>query len=374
MDPAFRQDALKPVGLPRTRGDGPAPRERSAASSAASPHTRGWTRGVEGPDVRRRGFPAHAGMDPRHAGFENRRPWASPHTRGWTLGPLLLGGPAVGFPAHAGMDPRRSTRTSARRRLPRTRGDGPRCGAGDQVLGVASPHTRGWTRDLVGGRRDGAGFPAHAGMDPPRGAPCRACSRLPRTRGDGPSASNESSESGSASPHTRGWTAGRQAALQGHGGFPAHAGMDPSPATSRPAGRRLPRTRGDGPLSSDSASSLASASPHTRGWTLGGLFGRPERSGFPAHAGMDPRVHPAAHSLTWLPRTRGDGPQLARRGGPIRRASPHTRGWTRPGGADRSVRRGFPAHAGMDPRASARSCRSARLPRTRGDGPVSAVA
>ena len=31
---------------------------------------------------------------------------------------------------------------------------------------VASPHTRGWTLNLVLRLKDEAGFPAHAGMDP----------------------------------------------------------------------------------------------------------------------------------------------------------------------------------------------------------------
>ena len=52
----------------------------------------------------------------------------------------------AGSPAHAGMDPAGSRSVSGRRRLPRTRGDGP----GKSTL-VA------WL---------GIGSPAHAGMDP----------------------------------------------------------------------------------------------------------------------------------------------------------------------------------------------------------------
>ena len=111
------------------------------------------------------------------------------------------------------------------------------------------------------------------------------------------------------------------------------------------------------------------ASPHTRGWTARGQPRARRPRGFPAHAGMDPGASAAADGRGRLPRTRGDGPG----GGTCARwaagASPHTRGWTRPPPHRRRRPHGFPAHAGMDPTATKRRSSGARLPRTRGDGP-----
>ena len=212
---------------------------------------------------------------------------ASPHTRGWTLPRRDLTRRVAGFPAHAGMDPgiNHSPATSAR--LPRTRGDGPRAGSESRSSYSASPHTRGWTaaqRQVVD---QILGFPAHAGMDLARGRSGVRAPRLPRTRGDGPDSRSLRAGRPAASPHTRGWTERSHGAPLGGEGFPAHAGMDPTPTAFRPGCRWLPRTRGDGPLMRARIGMQQAASPHTRGWTRGRPAGRGRRQGFPAHAGMD---------------------------------------------------------------------------------------
>ena len=71
-------------------------------------------------------------------------------------------------------------------------------------------------------------------------------------------------------------------------GFPAHAGMDPSYRSSWGSSAGLPRTRGDGPLYPVVSPDVNAASPHTRGWTVLALWQQACSSGFPAHAGMDP--------------------------------------------------------------------------------------
>ena len=173
------------LGLPRTRGDGPSRVIVVGDYGMASPHTRGWTLNQLRGGLAAPGFPAHAGMDRARlrAGRCSRRlprtrgdgPCghcaastacrASPHTRGWTRG---IDGRAVlrgGFPAHAGMDPERPDSRLPPVRLPRTRGDGPWDPDAGRWLTWASPHTRGWTpadRHRPGGA---GGFPAHAGMD-----------------------------------------------------------------------------------------------------------------------------------------------------------------------------------------------------------------
>ena len=213
---------------------------------------------------------------------------------------------------------------------------------------AASPHTRGWTPSRGADRPGGTGFPAHAGMDPGSIGSFRAGPGLPRTRGDGPPLSVSVAGRKLASPHTRGWTRRRRAGPGRGRGFPAHAGMDPSRCGAGWPGPRLPRTRGDGPGSTMSGSRPAGASPHTRGWTHAEAADHGRARGFPAHAGMDPRPACRARAAGWLPRTRGDGPlQDGPRDDPLE-ASPHTRGWTRGRRPARGADHGFPAHAGMD--------------------------
>ena len=275
-----------------------------------------------------------------------------------------------GFPAHAGMDPPSAAYSLRRRWLPRTRGDGPseRSWRGQALK--ASPHTRGWTLTRRPGTALVDGFPAHAGMDPRRAGGSDTRTWLPRTRGDGPFPASTPPVGATASPHTRGWTARLRHRVALVPGFPAHAGMDPylcAPADQR---HRLPRTRGDGPAHDTSDATPDGASPHTRGWTLLGVGRVVTELGFPAHAGMDPTPAPRPSSCWGLPRTRGDGPVESQSVSDVPGASPHTRGWTHRGAGTAPVNVGFPAHAGMDPRRDLACPRSPRLPRTRGDGPA----
>ena len=52
------------------------------------------------------------------------------------------------------------------------------------------------------------------------------------------------------------------------------------------------------------------APPLTRGWTQVRDLELPRESGFPARAGIDPRPTCCAGSSARLPRSRGDGPKL----------------------------------------------------------------
>ena len=389
MDPGARRRATTPSGLPRTRGDGPYDPERAIDWDLASPHTRGWTLARRRSAAIRAGFPAHAGMDPQDrqggafaAGLPRTRgdgptvilgpavmAAASPHTRGWTDLPPMPHRGRSGFPAHAGMDPTAAAGTRGGARLPRTRGDGPAAGTVAAEATSASPHTRGWTLRPVPAAARGGGFPAHAGMDPAACGRRRRRPGLPRTRGDGPTRTGAGTARTVASPHTRGWTLGRADQRSVHRGFPAHAGMDPGRPRPGRAGRRLPRTRGDGPELEGVAHGEHLASPHTRGWPRRQGHCAPQRSGFPAHAGMDLPRAATAMRRSWLPRTRGDGPLGGRGLAEFVAASPHTRGWTPEVVARARRDRGFPAHAGMDPASHpGAGCRGG-LPRTRGDGP-----
>ena len=389
--------------LPRTRGDGPFCRLRSGARVSAPPHTRGWTRTAFHMPIRRRGSPAHAGMDPKTSASHQ---WKRrlPRTRG--DGPATHvhhAEPRRGSPAHAGMDRGQHRRQIARIGLPRTRGDGPQYRTRRPCVWPAPPHTRGWTQRIeLGFERvagspahagmdpwpntrgwtveavprgtDGEGSPAHAGMDPRARATVLSANRLPRTRGDGPLVFPQPQLALQAPPHTRGWT---RRCIETHviaGGSPAHAGMDRTLSVDGAFATGLPRTRGDGPPVGLDASSPSEAPPHTRGWTLDDGTEITYRFGSPAHAGMDPCEIVSDPSAAWLPRTRGDGPFWSLEDATRREAPPHTRGWTPMVNAIGSPPRGSPAHAGMDPSSGSATIRRPRLPRTRGDGPRRKVA
>ena len=292
-------------------------------------------------------------MDPtrRHA---SDAVWqaASPHTRGWTPDQApdrrtRQGTGGLPRTRGDGPEPRQSSGGRSGWRLPRTRGDGPVCGiaVARSRPSVASPHTRGWTpahtllaevdpRGLPRTRGDGPGsevdcsapdpwgFPAHAGMDPCRpGRPSNVrFAASPHTRGWTRRTQRLGPIGREASPHTRGWTPPTIAAARGTGGprlprtrgdgpamrlslapslrregFPAHAGMDPSrrmPCSARFGNPRLPRTRGDGPTHSGRVLSGSRRLPRTRGDgpRAPRRRRRARRPGFPAHAGMDPRL------------------------------------------------------------------------------------
>ena len=131
-----------------------------------------------------------------------------------------------------------------------------------------------------------------------------------------------------ASPRTRGWTPGGLPANGIRDGFPAHAGMDPLMPREKQGYPWLPRARGDGPSMPNSASDRPGASPRTRGWTLDIRIAADFADGFPAHAGMDLRATPSLDWLLRLPRARGDGPWEYWGHYHASEASPRTRGWT----------------------------------------------
>ena len=333
MDPSRSRRRTRRTRLPRTRGDGPVASQSVSEVPGASPHTRGWTpRRVLQPR-RVGGFPRTRGDGPAHRPTMPAADGASPHTRGWTRDSQHPRVNLRGFPAHAGMDRWPGVERPGHPWLPRTRGDGPCPAPATHIMYLASPHTRGWTpRQIVSVEAD-HGFPAHAGMDPSTMPRRTGRRRLPRTRGDGPLIEHFGRREFQASPHTRGWTPDPRVERMGCGGFPAHAGMDPRTPNPRKSPRRLPRTRGDGPVIEKCGEWQIEASPHTRGWTPCSRGTGTSESGFPAHAGMDPPSTSRRRPIGGLPRTRGDGPALPR----LR-----------------------PAHR--------------RLPRTRGDGPPSGVA
>ena len=241
------------------------------------------------------------------------------------------------------------------------------CATGSPTV---SPPTRGWTSPPPAPARRSAGFPAHAGMDPPPAPRHAVSARFPRPRRDGPLSESAALALRTVSPPTRGWTLGMAKAVYRDIGFPAHAGMDPARASVLRDSPGFPRPRGDGPAADILGLRALWVSPPTRGWTLvGHQLGR-TLLGFPAHAGMDPARGCTCRAGPWFPRPRGDGPWTRVHLQFPDRVSPPTRGWTRGAGAGLERPEGFPAHAGIDPTCPSRRSRYCRFPRPRGDGPA----
>ena len=193
-----------------------------------------------------------------------------------------------------------------------------------------------------------AGFPAHAGIDLTGTRRARGRRRFPRTRGDRPHTRYTPSPSASVSPHTRGSTLCRLLHFHSGSGFPAHAGIDPKTEIERIKKNGFPRTRGDRPALTSPRCCPPAVSPHTRGSTALARHLREAARGFPAHAGIDPRHAARLRVGARFPRTRGDRPYVVLIRHVYRTVSPHTRGSTLIAEDGEEIEWGFPAHAGID--------------------------
>ena len=214
---------------------------------------------------------------------------------------------------------------------------------------TVSPPTRGWTSLGGSSSLPPIGFPAHAGMDLHDQRRRGSFTRFPRPRGDGPCMTADRRGVKPVSPPTRGWTLLCRRGRLARSGFPAHAGMDPEHSTTKNSRTRFPRPRGDGPSSATERDCSKPVSPPTRGWTLAGVGGAAPLRGFPAHAGMDLSQFARWSGTPRFPRPRGDGPQEGPSYAAIVSVSPPTRGWTYDSAQHEHINEGFPAHAGMDP-------------------------
>ena len=215
---------------------------------------------------------------------------------------------------------------------------------------VCSPRTRGWSPSSPSETCTATVLPAHAGMVPPGAGTRPFARRAPRARGDGPEQENTPTATCRCSPRTRGWSHGVDHAHLSRSVLPAHAGMVPTIATGVTATSCAPRARGDGPQPACPRGTLARCSPRTRGWSFPAPSGNSSRPVLPAHAGMVPKQPKRRESTTRAPRARGDGPAnpLSGTGG----------FWV------------LPAHAGMVPVRGSCPRRISRAPRARGDGPL----
>ncbi len=220
---------------------------------------------------------------------------------------------------------------------------------------MASPRTRGSTHPGPAQRILHEGFPAHAGIDRAGIALRHVRHGLPRARGDRPGPTAKRKDAALASPRTRGSTRASRCTRAARRGFPAHAGIDRGRLRRARGAHRLPRARGDRPMTGERLATQARASPRTRGSTAEFPRAPRTRAGFPAHAGIDLQRKLGSGEGARLPRARGDRPLYVTEDRPGDKASPRTRGSTLPRDRGPEVDPGFPAHAGIDrPRAPRR--------------------
>ena len=292
--------------FPRTRGDVPDLLAALLLVPALPPHTRGCTGREDNQDATQAASPAHAGMYPtiaRAAGpacsfprtrgdvprfpkCQRKEDALPPHTRGCTIPARRVRRHRRASPAHAGMYPLPEAPCAGRGRFPRTRGDVPRGASASSRSVVLPPHTRGCTRRAPAAARRAAASPAHAGMYPASRGSRRHTPRFPRTRGDVPKRRWTPEDDAALPPHTRGCTCRTAQRSRWRPASPAHAGMYPPSKAPPPTPGRFPRTRGDVPAMSSSASGRSMLPPHTRGCTLRKNSGISCEKASPAHAGM----------------------------------------------------------------------------------------
>ena len=220
-----------------------------------------------------------------------------------------------------------------------------------------------------------------------------ATCRLPRVRGDRPSASSPAHSGHSSPPRTRGSTLFPPWPERPQPVSPAYAGIDRRKERPEAIKLGLPRVRGDRPHSDQSLGRLRPSPPRTRGSTFrlhGAALRRPVS---PAYAGIDRPSVTTSIGRLGLPRVRGDRPALALadllyRGSPPRTrgstgimrgsthqraVSPRTRGSTEKREGRAKLAAVSPAHAGIDLRARVGELRLTGLPRARGDRPSASL-
>ena len=186
IDRSHPDDILRPVGLPRMRGDRPGFGDGDMQRTKFTPHARGSTpypiNNRAGHDV----YPACAGIDPLERGklltssrlprMRGDRPLMihpplplmafTPHARGSTFWRLSGPVPSRVYPACAGIDLVSLLANSSRGSLPRMRGDRPPVGMVYIFLCKFTPHARGSTWAKCQMSFAGCVYPACAGIDP----------------------------------------------------------------------------------------------------------------------------------------------------------------------------------------------------------------
>ncbi len=294
------------------------------------------------------GIPRIRGYRPYSSMYSFILVGATPHTRGSTLSRSISHVEDRGYPAYAGIDPGTYANIVLGNRLPRIRGDRPYGSDGLALTHMATPHTRGSTHRHHRQQPGTGGYPAYAGIDLATGTYAKIVERLPRIRGDRPPQIQFQTHIYPATPHTRGSTPLSRPSRAGWTGYPAYAGIDQGFPPRLSGWTGLPRIRGDRPLPDSPEIRFLMATPHTRGSTRSCVQVKKDSKGYPAYAGIDLRWCHSSSGARWLPRIRGDRPNLPAILMAGQLATPHTRGSTSGAARVPAIQTGYPAYAGID--------------------------
>ena len=127
-------------------------------------------------------------------------------------------------------------------------------------------------------------------------------------RGDRPLHSTCLLKARAFTPHARGSTCAERCRLHRGTVYPACAGIDRELHRCVPSNKRLPRMRGDRPCFFSFFFTPFAFTPHARGSTVLWPPRRYGRTVYPACAGIDRLCHRPAGWASRLPRMRGDRP------------------------------------------------------------------
>ena len=162
-------------------------------------------------------------------------------------------------------------RNSSRSCIPRTSGDDPQDIARVLRISEYSPHERGWSLVIVILVQFVLVFPAQAGMILSSSPLVPFLPRIPRTSEDDPSITHQMDGDNKYSPHKRGWSQYKFWQYLSLFVFPAQAGMIPTGCLFAEHTLRIPRARGDDPISRSICGWGEKYSPRKRGWSY--VFG-----------------------------------------------------------------------------------------------------
>ncbi len=261
----------------------------ASPTTESPPPTRGSTVVCPGDGCAACVSPAHAGIDRLRARAAGA-PLRLPRPRGDRPPRLWFGVHRLRVsPAHAGIDRQSATHPGPLAGLPRPRGDRPHVGRQVHPVVASPPPTRGSTEAWNHDHDTVRVSPAHAGIDLSTSARRRSASGLPRPRGDRPHEGAGVTDLRRSPPPTRGSTGPAGGPLTRVDVSPAHAGIDRRQRAERREERRLPRPRGDRPSAWTRSPHRATSPPPTRGSTGWRSSGARRMAVSPAHAGIDLR-------------------------------------------------------------------------------------
>ena len=231
--------------------------------------------------------------------------------------------------------------------FPRVRGDVPTRQNSASGLSEFSPRARGCSAPKIHVHELSDVFPACAGMFPHRTSITKNFCRVPRVRGDVPMTPWGLGVGRGFSPRARGCSYCIAASRSSSAVFPACAGMFLRAAFQLTARTRFPRVRGDVPIGTAPVLSDLTFSPRARGCSLPVNPRLAAVAVFPACAGMFLRKLLATTQSHRFPRVRGDVPTPRAAAPNCTRFSPRARGCSLTDITQTGMLDVFPACAGM---------------------------